>query len=82
MRRWNDEPTRALLFQPVRADRGSHGIRGREQHLLHHPVRGVVDGAAPHQTLVRTPLLEARRLVVPLAAGDGLHVVLDGWIRK
>lgn len=46
------------MFQPVRADRGAHGIRGREQHILHPRLRGVDDGAASHETLVRPPLLE------------------------
>lgn len=70
----------ALLFQPVREDRGAHDIRGREQPLLHPRLRGVDDGAASDKTLVCTPLLEDRRTYVPLAVGDGVAVVVDCWI--
>lgn len=70
----------SLLFQLVPADRGANGIRGSQQHILHPRVRGVDDGAAPHQTLLPFHLLEDWRTNVPLAAGDGLHVVLVGWI--
>lgn len=72
----------ALLFQPVRADRGANDICGYQQHILHPGLRGVDDGAAHGQTNLQIPLLEARRTHVSLAAGDGLHVVLDGWIWK
>ncbi|OWR51704.1 hypothetical protein KGM_211618 [Danaus plexippus plexippus] len=67
----------ALLFQSLPEDRGAHGIRDHEQHILHPRLRAVDDGAAPLQTLVRPPLLEGRRPYVSLAVGDGLAVVLD-----
>lgn len=71
----------ALLFQPLREGRGADRVRGTEQHLLHTRLRGVDDGAAPRQTRVRPPLLESGRPAVPLAAGDGVAVGLDGGIR-
>lgn len=74
-----DETTRPC-FQLVREDRRANRVRSRQQYILHPRLRRVDDGAAYHQTPVSHPLLAGRRTHVPLAARDGLHVVLDGWI--
>lgn len=74
-----DEPTRPC-FQLVREDRRKIDICRHQQHIRHPRLRRMDDGAAPRQTRMRPPILEDRRTNVPLAARDGLHVVLDGWI--
>lgn len=74
-----DETTRPC-FQLVREDRRANRVCSHQQFILHPRLRRVDDGAASRQTRVCPPILDDRRTHVPLAASDGLHVVLDGWI--